>query len=64
MATWHQDRAPVKRWHPTKWTIWISPPGRSDSAMRWDTQKEAQDAMEKLGPDESKYAILYPPHAD
>jgi hypothetical protein len=62
MATWHQQRAAVPLFHPTKWTVVIDPPNQCTSVSRFDTAKLANDYWATLGKDRGAY-VVPPAHA-
>lgn len=68
MATWHQQRNPVRYWHETQWTVLIDPPGQSASLYRTATKEMAEVYLRGLrdnNPGQARHAsILRPAKGD
>ncbi len=45
MATWHQNKRPVKLYHDTQWTIVTDPPGGCRSLMTFSSEQSAHDTL-------------------
>lgn len=45
MATWHQNRRPVRLYHDTKWTIITDPPNGMRTLMLFDTKERAEEIL-------------------
>ena len=48
MATWHQQRRPVKLYHATQWTVVIDPPNQMRALMCFSTRELAAVYMRGL----------------
>lgn len=49
MSTWHQQQAPVRLWHETKWTLVEDGSDRHTYVERFDSLREAMNAKDRLG---------------
>jgi len=64
MATWHQQRNPVRYWHETQWTVLINPPNEPVSLYRTSTREMAEVYMRGLrenNPGAARYASILRP---
>lgn len=64
MATWHQQRSPIRYWHETQWTVLIDPPNQGASLYRTATETGAREYLDNLrrsNPDEARHAIVIRP---
>lgn len=48
MATWHQQQANVRLWHPTQWTVVIDPPNQMRACVTFSTHELAKVYMRNL----------------
>lgn len=48
MATWHQERHPVRLWHPTLWIVVIDPPGQMRALVTFSSRELAEVYMRGL----------------
>lgn len=67
MATWHQQRNPVRYWHETLWTVLIDPPNRSVSLYRTSTRREAEECLDNLkknSPEDRRHATILRPASE
>ena len=66
MATWHQDKRPVKLWHKTDWTVVIDPPNQMRALMCFSTRQLAEVYMRNLranNPGAAAHAYILKPAA-
>ncbi len=66
MSTWHQDRAPVRLYHATQWTVCIDPPNEMRALMRFSTRQLAEVYMRNLqanNPGAATHAYILKPGA-
>lgn len=61
MATWHQMQNPVKRYHETKWSVWIDPPNDCAAVYLYDTHAEAMAMFGRLKENGHEYVFVYKP---
>lgn len=64
MATWHQNRRPVRLYHATLWTVVDDPPNDMRGSMLFRTESEAQEYIRRraaLGT--GRHCYVLPPHA-
>jgi hypothetical protein len=45
MATWHQQRNPVRLWHLSKWTLVTDPPNECRTSWTESTRAAAEDRL-------------------
>lgn len=64
MATWHQQRNPIRYWHETEWTVLIDPPNACTSLYRTSTEAGAREYLRNLqqsNPDAARHASIIRP---
>lgn len=64
MATWHQERNPVKLYHETDWTVVIDPPGEPRALYTTSTKLLAEVYLRNLrvnNPRVAQYAYILKP---
>jgi uncharacterized SAM-binding protein YcdF (DUF218 family) len=64
MATWHQQQAPVRLYHPAQWTVVIDPPHMMRALHTFSTQAMAAQYMRSLranNPHAAKHSYILKP---
>lgn len=64
MATWHQERAPVKLYHEMEWTVVIDPPNQMRALYRTSTRELAEVYLRGLkanNPGVARFAYVLKP---
>lgn len=64
MATWHQEQAKVKLYHPTQWTVVIDPPNQMRALATFSTRALADVYLRNLeanNPGAARHAYVLKP---